>query len=72
MFAKRIEDRTAAGVGKTAEPRNEGFDFERCCADEENAQSYFLEFGLRMLTPPWLRNGRGVIISSISLCVGPP
>ena len=72
MFAKRVEDCAPAGVGETAQPRDERVDFEGCRADEENAQSYFLEFGLRMLTPPWLRNGRGVIISSISLCVGPP
>jgi hypothetical protein len=66
MIPETIQNRTPAGVGKTLQSRHERFDFERCCADEENAQSYFLGFGLRMLTPPWLRNGRGVIISSIS------
>jgi hypothetical protein len=73
MLLEGVQDRTPAGVGEEAKPRNERFDFERCRADEEYAQSYFfLGLGLRMLMPPMLRNCRGVIMSSISWCVGPP
>ncbi len=73
MLSERVEDRTAARVGNGAKPHNERFDFERCRADEEYAQSYFFfGLGLRMLMPPMLRNCRGVIMSSISWCVGPP
>jgi hypothetical protein len=74
MVAEAVLSGAAASVGNPTQPTDQCFDFERCCGDDENAQSYFLEevFGLRMFTPPWLRNGRGVIISIISLCVGAP
>jgi hypothetical protein len=39
MLPKRVQDRTAAGVGETAKTRDERFDFEWCCADDEDAQS---------------------------------
>jgi hypothetical protein len=39
LLSERVEHRTPAGVGKNAKPRNERFGFERCRADNEDAQS---------------------------------
>ena len=54
MLAEAVLSRASASVGYTTQPTDQCFDFERCRADDEDAQSYFLEedFGLRMFTPP--------------------
>ena len=67
MVGEAVLSGAAASVGNPTQPTDQCFDFERCCGDDENAQSYFfLEFGSRRLTPPWFRYSRGVICSIMS------
>src|SRR5688500_12231684 len=74
VIAETLRHRPQPRFGQTTEAADQRFKFRGCRADDENAQGcyFFVDFGLRMFTPPWFRYSRGVIISIISLCVGPP